>query len=142
MNNSAGVVPASASFSDGSELWDVASTSQAAVSQGIAAGEAFRLHDITARGAFEEMAPIFAIPCLWSNVGHLGTQGVQAVEVHLMGAGSNPVISGHCIEAADSLSLTVTYAPACHALSTAQHIGDRFLHHVSVLASGGDCPYS
>merc|ERR1712050_16264 len=89
MNNSASVVPAYASFANVAEgaivgdLWTVAQQSQEAMLKGIAEGEAFRLNDITKRGAFAEMGPIFAIPCLWSNCGRLEAPGAETVEAHL-----------------------------------------------------------
>ena len=143
MNNSASVVPAATTFEAGADLWDCALRTQEATLKGISEGEGFRLHDITTRAAFAEMGPIFAIPCLWSNVGHVASPigSVDSAEVLISGAGSNHVISGHCSEAGGVMALTVTYAPAFHDSSTAIAIGENFVRHVSALATSNPCPY-
>jgi len=163
MNNSASVVPVSATFRAATaavaekekkdDLWKVAQEAQAGLMEAVAGGEQFRLQDITRRGAFAEMGPIFAIPCLWSNVGHVGSvvtmkgesesgraeseevSALVSAEVLVAGAGSNPVISGHVVEAGGALALTVTYAPAFHDAATAELIVQRFEHHVCVLGN-------
>jgi hypothetical protein len=143
MNNSASVVPVTCTFEAGTDLWDCAQTTQEATLNAISADEGFRLHDITTRAAFAEMGPIFAIPCLWSNVGHVSspTGTVESAEVCISGAGSNPVITGHCVEAGGVMALTVTYAPAFHDSSTAIAIAENFVRHVSAFATGDPCPY-
>jgi len=160
MNNCASVVPVAATFgaatglaeNEGENLWKVALEAQAGLMDAVAGGEQFRLQDITRRGAFAEMGPIFAIPCLWSNVGHIGpamknsanesgrAESIEAsalvlAEILVAGAGSNPVISGHVVEAGGALALTVTYAPAFHETATAELIAQRFEHHVRVLGT-------
>ena len=145
MNNSASVskcaalIPASSEI-DGASLWAASAKAQQGLLEALAAGEGFRLHDITKRMAFAEMAPIFAIPCLWSNVGHMGAKDdttLEACEVMITGAGSNHIISGHAAEAGGKLALTVTYAPAFHQEETAKSIGDHFVRFVNMLASSG-----
>jgi hypothetical protein len=87
MNNSASVVQAAATFGSEINLWDAAMESQIQMMDAISSGEGFRLSDITKRGAFAEMGPIFAIPCLWSNVGRLGAKegDVSRAEVMITG---------------------------------------------------------
>lgn len=143
MNNSASVVPAATTFEAGADLWDCAQRTQEATLNSISAGEGFRLHDITTRAAYAEMGPIFAIPCLWSNVGHVASPmgAVESAEVLIGGVGSNHVISGHCSEAGGVMALTVSYSPAFLELSTAIAISENFFRHVSALATGNPCPY-
>ena len=159
MNNSAAVVPVAADFGapDEADLWGVARAAQDGLGAALDRGEAFRLQDIAKRGAvdpaaFAEMGPIFAIPCLWSNVGHVGAKpatadassnaasGLESAEVLVRGAGSNPVVSGHVAEAGGRLALTVTYSPLFHAPSTAAFIAARFEHHVKALGAPGATP--
>ena len=99
------------------------------------------LQDITRRAAFAEFGPIFAIPALWSNVGHVGALGVASCEVHIAGAATNPIISGHVSEAGEVLTLTVTYSPLFHEAATPAYIAERFVHHVEQLATDGPCPF-
>jgi hypothetical protein len=138
MNNSASIVSAFATFADGCNLWDVSLAAQGRVVQGIADGEAFRLQDITKRAAYAEMGPIFAIPCLWSNVGHIEAVGLEASEVLISGAGSNHIISGHCVEAGGNMALTISYAPAFHDVTTATFIAERFAHHIELQVDLGN----
>ena len=84
MNNSASVVPATATFGPGINLWDAAMESHNAMMDAISSGEGFRLFDITQRSAFAEMGPIFAIPCLWSNVGRLGAKEGDVTRAEVM----------------------------------------------------------
>jgi hypothetical protein len=143
MNNSASVVPAATTFEAGADLWDCAQRTQEATLHSISTGEGFRLHDITTRAAYAEMGPIFAIPCLWSNVGHVASPNgsVESAEVLIGGVGSNHVVSGHCSEAGGVMALTVSYSPAFLELSTAIAISEHFFRHVSALATGKSCPY-
>lgn len=140
MNNSASVVPVHTSFAEvkdgkvAGDLWTLALSAQKILTDNIEAGEAYRLNDITKRGAFAEFGPYFDILCLWSNMGFVKATGVEGAEVHLRGAGSNPIISGHPITCNGSMSLTLTYAPAFHDTQTIEYIGERFAHHVSSLA--------
>jgi len=143
MNNSASiskcsaVIPASCDINGGS-LWAAALTAQQGLLDALAAGEGFRLHDITKRMAFAEMGPVFAIPCLWSNVGHMGSKDdktLEACEVMITGAGSNHIISGHAAEAGGALALTITYAPAFHTENSVKIIGGHFVRFVNMLAN-------
>ena len=143
MNNSASVVKCTAVIPPSrvitaSLLWDAAIQSQEELMRSIDEDEGYRLHDITKRMAFAEMGPIFAIPCLWSNVGHVDNQGgtIEACEVLIAGAGSNHVISGHCIETSGEMALTITYSPSFHDVSTVKEIGESFKGFVEMLASG------
>ena len=156
MNNSASVVPAHATFSlqggEGGEgggdagssgdLWAVAAGLKEQLKADIASGEGFRLHDITTRMAFAEFGPIFAIPCLWSNVGHVGggSDLLAGAEVLITGAGTNPILTGHCAEAGGRCALTVTVAPAFHQPATAAAVAARFAHHAAALAASSDKP--
>jgi hypothetical protein len=142
MNNSASVVPVHASFETvkdgavGGGIWPAALAAQQVMMDGIEAGEAYRLNDITKRGAFAEFGPYFDILCLWSNMGRIASIGVDSVEVHLRGAGSNPIISGHPITTANNtMALTLTYAPLLHDRETIEYIGARFMHHIGKLSS-------
>jgi len=142
MNNSASVVKCTAIIPpsetiNGALLWNAAMQSQEELIKSIDENEGYRLHDITKRMAFAEMGPIFAIPCLWSNVGHVDNQdgNIEACEVLISGAGSNHIISGHCIEVSGEMALTVTYAPAYHEVETVHEIGASFIHFVEMLAS-------
>lgn len=140
MNNSASVVPVHATFPradekvDGSGLWPVAQAAQAVMLENIDHGEAYRLHDITKRGAFAEFGPYFDILCLWSNMGSLSTPGIEFVEVHLRGSGSNPIISAHPITVGSALALTLTFSPAFHDRETVEYAAARFLHHAGLMA--------
>jgi hypothetical protein len=122
-------------------FFQTAQVSQDSLLQEIAAGGAWRLPEITKRAAYAEMGPIFAIPALWSNIGHIGASGVSSAELHMAGAASNPVISGHCMEVAGSMSLTVTYSPLFHEAETADYLAERFLFHVEALSTGEACPF-
>jgi hypothetical protein len=139
IGNLAGVVSVTSRFTgqNAPELWQAAAEAHAAVHDAITANEPFRMHDITKRGAYAEMGPIFTMPCLWSNVGCIAAAGVARAEFHLTGPGSNPVVSAHVITAAatGALALTVTFAPACHTVATARTIGERFVHHVGVMSA-------
>jgi hypothetical protein len=141
MNNSSSVVKCSAVIPPSAEingtlLWEAAAESSKELTNSIDAHEGYRLHDITKRMAFAEMGPIFNIPCLWSNVGHIEScDTINECEVFIHGAGSNHILSGHCVEVAGSMSLTVSYAPAFHDVATANAIGARFLEYVGLLAA-------
>lgn len=149
MNNSASIVSAHATFTppaaqgggggEGGDLWAVAAGLTARLKEGIAGGEGFRLHDITQRMAFAELGPLFAVPCLWSNVGHVAG-ALAGAEVLITGPGSNPILTGHCAEAGGRCSLTVTVAPAFHPPQTAEAVAARFAHHVAALAASGASP--
>jgi hypothetical protein len=141
MNNSAGIAVTAALFEEGADLWDVALASQANLLEEIAAGGAWRLQDITKRAAFAEMGPIFSIPALWSNIGYIGASGVSSCELHMAGAATNPVISGHCMAVSKSMSLTVTYSPLFYKAETADYLAQRFLFHVEALSTGQACPF-
>lgn len=141
INNSSSVVPTHTTFTAGASLWQVAATAQAGLLEAIAAHEVFRLHDITKRQAFAEFGPIFSIPALWSNVGHISAPGVAAAEVHIAGPATNPVISGHVTEAGGHLTLTVTYSPLFYSEETPRYIAERFVHHVTQLSTDADTPY-
>jgi hypothetical protein len=142
MNNSSSVVPTHATFTAGASLWQVAAAAQAELLEAIAAHEVFRLQDITKRAAFAEFGPIFSIPALWSNCGHISAPGVAAAEVHIAGAATNPVISGHVTEANGHLALTVTYSPLFYGEETPRYIAERFVHHCTQLSTGdADTPY-
>lgn len=133
----AGDVGSASADSDGADLWRVALAAQSGVVASADAGETFRLRDITVRGAWAEMVPLFSIPCLWSNIGHIaGGEGavVAAVEFHMTGAGTNPIVSGHCVEIGGKLALTVTYAASFHSEDTIHHLCDRFQARVLQLA--------
>lgn len=141
-NNSSSIVPIHTTFPAGGALWKVAATAQADLVEAIETHEGFRLHDITKRAAFAEFGPIFAIPALWSNVGHISTPGVASAEVHIAGAATNPIISGHVAEAAGNLTLTVTYSPLFYDEATPRYIAERFVHHVTQLSTGDEeTPY-
>jgi hypothetical protein len=132
-----GDVGSASADSDGADLWRVALTAQSSVVASADAGEAFRLRDITVRGAWAEMVPLFSIPCMWSNIGHIaGGEGavVTAVEFHMTGAGTNPIVSGHCVEMGGKLALTITYAASFHSEDTIHHLCDRFQARVLQLA--------
>jgi hypothetical protein len=139
IGNVAGVVSVTSRLGgqNAPDLWLAAVAAHAAVRDAIAALEPFRMHDITKRAAYAEMAPIFTMPCLWSNVGCVAAAGIARAEFHLTGPGSNPVVSAHVVTAAatGALALTVTYAPACHTVATARLIGERFVHHVGVMSA-------
>lgn len=147
MNNSASIVPIHTTFphtviSDdghsvvGGDLWSLALSAQELLLQNIEAGEAYRLQDITKRGAFAEFGPYFDILSLWSNMGRLDSVAVDSAHVHLRGAATNPIISGHPITAASGeLCLTLTFSPAFHNLETVSYMGKRFHHHIIALAS-------
>ena len=118
------------------DLWAVALAAQELMMKNIEQGEAYRLNDITKRGAFAEFGPYFDILCLWSNMGRVQAVDVESVEVHLRGSGSNPIISGHPITTAnDTMALTLTYSPCLHEASTVKYIGEQFLHHIATLSS-------
>jgi hypothetical protein len=134
IGNVAGVVSAAMTITPGGDLWPAALEAQAAVLTAAAASEPFRLRDITQRGAYAEMGPIFAVPCLWSNIGHIGGPGLAGAEFHLMGPGTNHIMSGHAVEAGGVLALTVTYSPAFHDAATARMVGERFCAHVRDMA--------
>ena len=79
------------------------------------------------------------MPFLWSNIGKFATPDtlpVSSVEVHVMGSGSNPMVSGHCVTVADTMALTITYSPAFHAVATIEYMAQRFSEHIVALASG------
>ena len=143
MNSSSAVVPVHASFEctkagdavDGAQLWPAALAAQAVMIKHIEDGEAFRLHDITKRGAFAEFGPYFDILCLWSNMGVVKATGVETCEVHLRGSATNPIISGHPITTGGVLALTLTFSPAHHARETVEYAASRFLHHIHLLAT-------
>lgn len=143
MNNSSAVVPVHASFErteasdavDGTQLWPAALAAQTVMLDHIEQGEAFRLHDITRRGAFAEFGPYFDILCLWSNMGAVQAKGIEACEVHLRGAASNPIISGHPVTADGVLTLTLTFSPAHHSRETVEFAASRFVHHIGLLAT-------
>lgn len=144
MNNSASVVPVHTSFPevkdghvDGHDMWTLAKEAQQVMLDNIEKGEAFRLNDITKRGAFEEFGPYFAILCLWSNMGtcDVPTGTVENVEVHLRGIGNNPIISAHPITVEDGLSITFTYSPLLHKRETVEFVAERFVEHVRFLAN-------
>jgi hypothetical protein len=146
MNNSASVVPVHTTFphtvtgDDGhsvieGDLWELAVLSQDLLLRNIEAGEAYRLHDITKRGAFAEFGPYFDILCLWSNMGRLDSVGVESAHVHLRGTATNPIISGHPITTATGdLCLTLTFSPAFHSVETMKYMGRRFVYHIEALA--------
>lgn len=153
MNNSASVVPIHSTFPiierinplsspsivkvvDDSKLWFLADNTQKVLMDNIEAGEAYRLHDITQRGAYAEFVPYFDILCLWSNMGVVGSSAIEAAVVHLKGAATNPIVSGHPITTTNGeLNLTLSYSPGFHERSTIQYAGERFLHHIEQLAS-------
>ena len=136
IGNVAGLAPVTSRIpTSGGDLWPAAVLAHAAVRAAIAQQEPFRMRDIALRGAYAEFGPIFAIPCLWSNVGHIAGNGITAAEFHLSGPGSNHIISGHVVEAGNVLALTVTYAPGFHARTTIERVAARFLHHVAALAA-------
>lgn len=114
-------------------LWEAAAVSSSDLSAAIAAGETFRMRSILARGAYAELGLLFAVPFIWSNLGHTQTAGVGAVELHVMGEGSNSLISAHVIEAGGRLALTITYAPAFHTSATIDAIAAHFSKFLRVL---------
>jgi hypothetical protein len=57
----------------------------------------------------------------------------------MAGAGSNHVVTAHCIESGGHLVLTLTYAPGFHELDVIQLIAKRFAHHVEQLAGNDVC---
>jgi hypothetical protein len=96
MNNIASIskcsalIPATSEI-NGASLWTASMNARRGLLDALEAGEGFRLHDITKRMVFAEMGPVFAIPCLWSNVGHVGSEDdatLEACEVMITGAGS------------------------------------------------------
>ena len=93
-------IPAVDAATDAASLWSAALASQQVMMDHIDAKEAFRLQDITKGSRFAEFGPYFDILCLWSNMGLFRGKGVEHIEVHLRGAGSNPIISGHPITCA------------------------------------------
>uniref|UniRef100_A0A7S3G7W1 Condensation domain-containing protein n=1 Tax=Palpitomonas bilix TaxID=652834 RepID=A0A7S3G7W1_9EUKA len=142
MNNSASTVPVHTSIStveDGrvvGPLWPKAFDAQLVMKSNIAAGEGFRLNDITKRGAFAEFGPYFAILCLWSNMGvcRVPDNSVASVEVHVHGVGNNPIISAHPITVGDHLAVTFSFSNVLHKRSTVEFIAQRFDHHIRYLA--------
>jgi hypothetical protein len=147
MNNSSSVVPVHGVMPaldtvNAASLWSAAVETQQVMLDHIAANEAFRLQDITKGARFAEFGPYFDILCLWSNMGLFRGKGVDHVECHLRGAGSNPIVSGHPITCAHgdtgemTLSLTLTFSPGVHARETVEFMGATFVRFVGMLAEG------
>jgi hypothetical protein len=111
--------------------WECAKMAQTNLLDGIEKNEAFRMADILGRGAFVELGQFFAVPLIWSNIGHIQANGVASVESHVFGEGSNPLISVHCVEAGDILSLTISYSPKFHEEKTMAQIGAAFLDAIA-----------
>ncbi len=57
--------------------------------------------------------------------------------MHVLGAGSNPLLSAHCVETAGRLALTLTYAPLFHSPDTVAAVGAGFLTNLAELAAAG-----
>ena len=117
-------------------LWKIAADATMGLTAGIERKEAFRLKDILRRGAYVEMGPYFAVAFIWSNIGHFDSaDALVSVETHLLGLGSNPLISAHCVETASLLSLTVTYSPVFHQRGTMEFVAQRFAELTSDMAT-------
>jgi hypothetical protein len=144
MSNAAGVVPLCAQFGRGADLWAVSEAVQRSVETAVSGGEGFRMRGIIARGAWAEMAPLFAIPVLWSNVGRVveaeNCADVDAVSFHIGGANHSAIMSGHVVEAGGALALTVSYSPLYHARATAEALAAAFLGYAEALAGEGPYP--
>jgi hypothetical protein len=147
MNNSSSVVPVhgvmpAVDDATAGSLWSAALASQKVMQDHVAANEAFRLQDITKGARFAEFGPYFDILCLWSNMGLFRGKGVEHIECHLRGAGSNPIVSGHPITCAHgdsgamTLSLTLTFSPGVHDRETVEFMGATFERFVGILAEG------
>lgn len=132
ISGAAGLMPCSvASANFLVDFWATAATVTSAITMSVAARQHFRLPDMLAREAYGELGPFFAnVSFIWSNIGHLECPGISEVEFHLSGQGTNPIISGHCVEVDQILSLTITYSPVFHAQQDMQYIAQRFAEHL------------
>lgn len=130
------------------DLWRASSAVSQSLKEEIAKAEPFRLTQLLKNGDYAAIAPLFAVSFVWSNIGHYSgiceAEGVslQQLESHVMGEGSNPLVSVHLLEVRDILSCSLTYSPKFHTQKSMSFLLSRFEKYVERLACEDPCKFN
>lgn len=141
ISSAAALANMGAEVAEGRDIWSIGSEAAKSLADGLAAGEGFRMPLLTHAGDYAALGSLFAVTCIWSNIGHYGgataagETALEQLEFHLMGEGSNPMVSVHLVETNGRLAVALTYSPAFHQREDMVSLADSFLKHLDRLAA-------
>jgi hypothetical protein len=121
--------------------WESARKSRSDLVSAIAEGQPFRMVQLLKMGDHASLGKLFNVSFVWSNVGHYGGStsaggmSLDRLELHVMGDGSNPLISLHSIEVNHRLVMTLTFSPNFHSRETMERLLAEFQGEIARLCA-------
>jgi hypothetical protein len=113
--------------------WKAAALFSDQLAAAIDANEPFRMKQILATHKYAQIATLFDVSFIWSNVGHLESSKVKAMELHMMGPGTNSLVAAHTVEVNGNLAITLTYSPKLYCRQQMDALLDGFCAHAARL---------
>lgn len=128
----------------GMELWDAAVEESERVAAMVEAREPFRMQSLMRSGDFSSIGALFNVSAIWSNIGRYpymreatdAGYTIRRLETHVMGVGSNPLLTVHAISTDECASFSFTFSPKYHEEAAIRSLIEDFARHLKRMAEG------